>query len=229
MERCPICTDEVNSDQAVATCGACAKPIHLECLRHAMLVDSRCPLCRQDFAQVGYREGGSLHHPKMRRYAGEDHELSTVLRFVAESGSVLRAMKRLCDRMRRWSLLSTELNVVEALGSEVKDLRSRVEVLHEQQIALPRNLPADFVRTLGTLVGEIKSVMSQCQLVSEHMLKQKREMEQQHARKEAPAKRPAAAQARGAARKRPAAAPCRARGKAPKAKAVMKRPSARRK
>mmetsp|Transcript_197 Transcript_197/g.362 ORF Transcript_197/g.362 Transcript_197/m.362 type:complete len:150 (-) Transcript_197:28-477(-) len=57
-EDCAICLDPVSVHADVcATCGSHSErchSFHLSCLQQLLARDSRCPICRQDFSEVGY-------------------------------------------------------------------------------------------------------------------------------------------------------------------------------
>jgi hypothetical protein len=50
---CPICLEDYNKTDALASMPSCRHSFHYKCLRDLMAVDRRCPICRVPFARAG--------------------------------------------------------------------------------------------------------------------------------------------------------------------------------
>merc|ERR1719424_719494 len=81
--RCPVCVELIGVDEQALCCG-CSQALHPGCLRTALMVDSRCALCRADLAVSGYTIGGVVAYPESRRFLGDALQLLGIMAALRE-------------------------------------------------------------------------------------------------------------------------------------------------
>eukprot|EP00931_Biecheleriopsis_adriatica_P118389 TRINITY_DN93805_c0_g1_i1.p1 TRINITY_DN93805_c0_g1~~TRINITY_DN93805_c0_g1_i1.p1 ORF type:complete len:237 (-),score=37.60 TRINITY_DN93805_c0_g1_i1:24-734(-) len=218
---CPICTDALDAESAeLAVCRACCQAMHNDCLDRALLVDSRCPLCREDLSEVGYTVSGvDAPHPETRRFSGDDEQLGLIMTFVTECSILTRSMRGIVKSLREYDPAATPVCTAEQFAANAAALSARVEALRQKSCSLPRDLPGDLRDTLSNLVNDISLVMVDLGILCSKIEKKAREQRPvEEARpKSKVLRRPSAKAKTAGVCRRPATA---------KSKAVRKRPAA---
>jgi len=181
---CAICSDTIErASDDVASCGSCSQPFHLECLRTALSVDSRCPLCREDVATVGYRCRSStgIVHPESRRLFGNLEEMvasyenqlermTWAREFLADMGNISNSMVQLLRRVqkmmdtarRKKGNILREARVLLADITEVGQKADALRARYEDRTGLPDafNHSADSIfQRLDPLIQSLTSTV----------------------------------------------------------------------
>ena len=94
LGNCSVCHEVLASSDSrlpaipSASCNACSQRFHPDCLTWATDLDSRCPLCRADLAEVGFVVNSVVARPPRRRLTGQfpegfDQNLRDLIRITA--------------------------------------------------------------------------------------------------------------------------------------------------
>eukprot|EP00930_Biecheleria_cincta_P005455 TRINITY_DN106386_c0_g1_i1.p1 TRINITY_DN106386_c0_g1~~TRINITY_DN106386_c0_g1_i1.p1 ORF type:complete len:253 (-),score=28.62 TRINITY_DN106386_c0_g1_i1:81-773(-) len=141
---CPICTEQVEqATEALAHCGACHQPVHEACLQQAVRFDSRCPLCREDLAIVGYRSKGATTRPQQQRFNGDERQRMQANELIREIRILFQRLQQLERRIDR-ALLSKQDRTLDNLIADVSAFILQSEGLRTRSSDSSMNLPEDF-------------------------------------------------------------------------------------
>lgn len=162
------------SDPALAECGSCQQPLHDACLQTALAMDSRCPLCRAELAEVGYRvaRGSPLQRrPERRRLqqeleaaAGDSPGAHWARDFLADMRAIVDGVAQLIRRVEshaRQQVLQAggahdEILSV-ALLREIEGIALRAEALRAGTTRLAW-LPAHFVEHVSNIIWRVRPI-----------------------------------------------------------------------
>eukprot|EP00929_Paragymnodinium_shiwhaense_P120710 TRINITY_DN92738_c0_g1_i1.p1 TRINITY_DN92738_c0_g1~~TRINITY_DN92738_c0_g1_i1.p1 ORF type:complete len:303 (-),score=71.77 TRINITY_DN92738_c0_g1_i1:243-1151(-) len=157
---CPICRDTLSDAvRTNASCTSCTGVVHEECVKAAVDVDSRCPLCREDLASCGYLVNAELHYPETKRLrtdfdnvdrdalaarvAAMSEEIAAIRRealnmllFKNECDRLIMRLRRLRLRMRRaarnWQ--TCRLGTITRAKDELNALRPALQSLRREYV-----------------------------------------------------------------------------------------------
>lgn len=163
--KCPICTEPIDDrtddlEIATATCIACARNLHVDCLQRALQFDSRCPLCRGELSTVGYLIGSLVTRPELRRLrCGSEEQFSWISAFVTEISfintrnlAILKNLRQACNRALTGVCAPA---LAKSLRQGISDLKSRMERLFGEY-ERRTDLPDDFRRVASNIVKSLQ-------------------------------------------------------------------------
>lgn len=124
-------------------CCSCSQTLHAGCLRTALIIDSRCPLCRADLAIVGYTSNGAIRHPDPRRCYGSVTSLEHFRYNLAVGNSVLTRLNDVLQQSTQWL---SHPRVFRHLRSMRVDIERLVTVLDAGELRIPVEATGEFYR-----------------------------------------------------------------------------------